>query len=135
MQYPLVIKTQLEIGCFYGVDIADKIRHTYIRGGQLFTIALVPAQPCNRCGTSLFSDQVPCILGDGIEGVVVQIASFHHGDVFIQQGDHLAGHPCLGLSAQSQEKDVMLAQQGTLCFRYNRVFIANDAGKGAFACF
>src|SRR5690349_7966338 len=45
MQYPFICKTKPEIGRLYRVDVADKIRNTYIRCGQFFTITLTAMHP------------------------------------------------------------------------------------------
>jgi len=57
--------------------------------------------------TSALRDQLAAVLGDRIEGIVVDLAARDEGDLFIEQRDELAQNTALGLTAQAEQNEVV----------------------------
>ena len=67
--------------------------------------------------------------GDGFERTVVDFRTFHNGHILIEQIYHAARDAGFGLSAQSQQVDVVAGQDGFFQLWNHGVFIAHESFK------
>ena len=96
-----------QIGCLDRVDIPDEVGDAYVRRRQFFTITVAAMQPAYRRLIPAGGDQVTRKFRNRSERVVIDFASRHIRDIFIQQLHHLPGHPRFCLPAQTQEQDIV----------------------------
>ena len=89
--------------------------------------------PGQRGVVAFGGDQVFGVLGHRVVGVVVHLGAGHDGEPLVEQVEHQADHPGLGLAALSEENDVVAGQQGGLHLGDDGVFIAPDAGEQVLA--
>ena len=123
------------LGVLDHIDLADQVGDRDIRRGQLFVIAIVAADPFDRCVVSLGGDQVARMLGNRRERIVVNLGSGDDRNCLIEQPDQLAQHPRLGLAAQPEKQDVVLRQDRVLNLRHDRFIVAQYARKKRLARF
>ena len=100
--------------------------------GQLFGIAVIPADPFDAGVVAGFGNPAAAALADGIEGVAVNLAVGNPGDGFVQQVNQAADEARLGLPPLAQEDDVLPGKDGVFELRDDGVLEADDAGEGDF---
>ena len=117
------------LGHLDGVDLADQVGDGDVRGGQLFRIAQVPADPGHGGCVAHVGHRLPGVRAEGIVGVVVEFAAGDDRDLIVQQVDHLPDQAGLGLPALAQQDDVLAGQDGVFQLGNDRLVEADDAGK------
>ena len=111
-----------------GVDFADEIGDRGVRGGELLAVALAAVHPRHRQVLARFGQQVLGEPGDRMEGVVVDLRVGDDREPLVEQADHGADDPGLGLAALSQQDDVVSGQNRVLHLRQDGVLEPEDAG-------
>ena len=134
VNYLFVGKAESQVGGFYRVNIANQIRHTYIRRCQLFAVAFASVNPFNRCIVTSLQNDIPSKFRDWPKRIIINITAGDHWNMFIEKFRHLSGHTCFSLSTQTQKQNIMFAQQRSFYIRYHRVFIPENAAECFFLC-
>ncbi len=122
-------------GQFRGIDLADDVGELRARG-QPLGIALLARPPGDgHLGVGHFDQQSLGHRGDRMAGILVHGAA---GDVeirdpFVQEAGQQPHQPALALALLAQEEHVVLGDQSQVDFRYDGVFVADDAGEELFA--
>ena len=137
-RYEAVVDGELvgEIAAFGdldGVDLADEIGHGDVGGGQLLGVALLAVHPGDGGLVAEGLHLLDGELGDGVEGIVVDLASRDDGDPLVEQVDHGADQASLRLASLAEEDDVVLGEDRVLDLGYDGVVVADDAGEEVFA--
>ena len=121
-----------------GIDIADKIGYGHIRRGELFAVAKAAVQPCNRGPIPEPGNLLSAVGADGRQRIVIYFAALQNRQPFIQQVRKAAHDAGFALAALAKENNIVARQDGVFQLRYDRVFIADDAGEqvlaGAYFC-
>ena len=121
------------LGHLDGIDLADEVGDGSVGRGQLLPVALAAMHPGQRGVVALCGDQVFGVLGHRVVGIVVHLGAGHDGEPLVEQVEHQADHPGLGLASLAQEDDVVAGQQGGLHLGNDGVFVAPNAGEQVFA--
>jgi hypothetical protein len=66
---------------------------------------------------------------DWIQRIVVDLAAGHYRDVLVEERHQGAQQSRLRLAAQAEQDEVVLRQERVDELRYDRIVVANDAGK------
>ena len=135
MHGQLVRKQVPAAGRLDRVHVPDDVGDGHVGRGQFFHVALVPREPGDGRTVSLFFQQEPPVFGDGLERVVVDLATGEHGNFFVQQRHQRAENTALRLAAQSQQDEVVARQHGVDHLGDHRLFKTDDAGKDLRARF
>ena len=72
-------------GCFNRIDVADEVGHGNVRSRELFNIALLRSEIGNWSRVTFFRYKIPARTAKWLIGIVVDLASFHIGQVGIEQ--------------------------------------------------
>ena len=115
------------------VDVADEIGDGDIGRCQLFDVALVAPEPGDRRGVAALGQQLPGVLRDRRERVVVHLAPGDDRDPLIEQTGQLAEDSALGLAPEAQQDEVMPGEQGVHDLGEDGVFVAHDSRERAVA--
>src|SRR5207244_3518981 len=67
------------------IDIADQIGNGNVGRGELLSQPGFPVQPLDLDGLSALRHEVDAAFADGLIRIVVDLASFDDGDVFVKQ--------------------------------------------------
>ena len=111
------------------VEVAEDVRDRHIRRRQLLDVAVLPRDPFDRCLFPVLFDQLPAVLGNRVERVVVDLTARQDRHAFVQEIEQRSQDTALGLPAQSQQDEVVLREDGVHHLRNDRVLVAHDAGK------
>src|SRR6185312_6890081 len=116
-----------------GIDVPDQVGNGHVRCGQLFYIAFLRSKPCNWSVVTLLGDEGAAALADGVVRVVMNFATGHIGHLRIEQSGQRTQNTALGLATQTQKDEVMTGKNCVDELRYDRIFIADNAGKNSLA--
>src|SRR6266704_6447504 len=89
------------------IDVADDVGDRDVRGRELLHEPQLAGQPGDRRAVAALRDQLAPVLGDRLEGIVVDLAARDERDLFIEQRDKLAQDTALGLTAQAEQNEVV----------------------------
>jgi len=117
---------------FDGVDIADHVGDGDIRGGKLFHIALLAAQPGDGGPVRLLGNQVKAAAANGMVRIIVNLATVDVGRQLIQHVRQHADQPGFGLAAKAQQDKVVARENGVDDLGHDRVVEPQNAGKQRF---
>ena len=112
---------------FDGVDVADEVGYGDVGGGEFFYVALVWGEPRDGGFVAEFCEWIAAELRDRRVGVV---ADFGAGDVWeirVEEGGQGAKDARLCLSAETEEDEVVLAEDGVDDLGNDGVVVADDA--------
>jgi hypothetical protein len=111
------------------VHVADDVGDGDVRRGELLDVTLAAVHPADRRGVAALVHDVPAVLRNGSERVVVHLAPGQHRHLVVQQLDQGAHDARLGLAAQAEQDEVVAGEDGVDELRYHGVVVADDAGK------
>jgi hypothetical protein len=111
------------------VNIADQVGDRHVRRGELFDIAGVTREPGDGQVVALVGEARATGAAQGVDRIVVQFTSGHHGDFRIEQCRQCAQQARFGLTAQAEQDEVVFRKQGVDDLRNHRVVVADDAGE------
>ena len=129
MQRPGVAVVEAFIGRLDGVDVADQVGHTDIRGGELFHVAFRAVHPRDGRIVATGFHHGTALLGDRRHGVFGKRCTGQHRHPLVEQVGQAAGNAGLGLPAQAKEVHAVAGKQGALHIGQHRVVVADDAFK------
>ena len=81
----------------------EEIGNTDIGRCKFFTITIITSQPTDRCCIAFFFKNIFCKFRDRTKGIIIHFTPGNIRNEFIQQTDHLPGHSCFCLSAQTEK--------------------------------
>ncbi len=115
------------------VNVADDVGDRHVGRRQFFDEALVAAHPVDGRRVALFFDQLATVGADGFERVVVDFGAGDGRHALVEELDELADDAALGLTAQTQQNQVVPREDGVDDLRDDRLVVADDAGENLFA--
>ncbi len=121
------------LGVLDHIDFANQVGDRHVGSGELLVVSPISADPLDRGPIALLGDELTSLLRDGRQRMIVDLGAGDDRNRFIEEMDQLTEHPGLGLTAQTQEQDIMLGQDRVLDLRDNGLLVAEDVGKQA-AC-
>ena len=80
-----------------------------------------------------FFDQIAAPAADGMVRIIANFAAGDVGHTLIQQRRQHADDACLGLTAQSEQNEIVPRQNGVHHLRNHGVFVADHAREKLFA--
>ena len=108
----LVRIRELAGGGLDGVNVSNQVGDCDVRGGELFAVALLTADPLDGSLIPFCRDGLPALSAHRVERIIVHLRPRDNGDLLIQQPHEAAQDPRLGLAAQSEQDEVMMGQEG-----------------------
>ena len=125
-------------GSFDGIDVADEIGDGHVGGREFFHVAMLGRQPGDRRRIFFPGNQVTAAAADGRVRIVVNFAARDVGHPGIEQGCKRAQNTAFGLSAQSEQDEIMAREDRVDDLWDDCVVITNDAGedrgRGSLPC-
>src|SRR2546427_3214755 len=115
------------------IDVANHVGNRDVRRRELLDVPHVAPQPRDRRAVALFRDARAARSADRVERVVVDFASRHHRDLFVEQGDQGTQQPRFRLTPQAEQDEIVLRQQSVDELRDDRIVVADDAGEERLA--
>ena len=121
-----------EVAAARGLDriqVADHVGDGHVGGGQLLHVAAVPRDPLYRGPVSVLLQQLPAVLGDGVERIVVHLAPGEDGDLLVEQCRQRAQDAALRLTPQAEQDEVVARQNGVDHLRHHGILEPDYAGE------
>ena len=112
-----------------GVDVADEVGYGDVGGGEFFNEAVIGCHPGDGGLVAHFGDEVAAELGDGRVGIVADLGAGDVGAVRIEQRGEGAEDAGFGLTAETEQDEVVLAEDGVDDLGDDGVFVSDDAGE------
>ena len=111
------------------IEVADEISDGNVGCGELLDVAILSADPGDRRVVAGFGDQIARVLGDRDEGIVVDLTAGDDRHGVVEECDERAQDARLRLSAQPEQNEVVLGQNGVGHLRNDGVLVADHAGE------
>ncbi len=115
------------------IDIADHVGDRHVGRRQLFDVAGVASEPCDRRVIALGRDPRDAPRADRGQRIVVDLAAGHDRDRLVEQRRERAQQARLRLAAQPEQNEVVARQQRVDELRNHRVVVADDAREEGLA--
>jgi hypothetical protein len=125
----LAAEVLIAAGGFDGVDVADQIGYGDVGCGEFFYEAIIWCKPRYGRVFSEARDEVAAELGDGGVRIVTHLGAGDVGAGGVEEGGQRAKDARLGLAAEAEEDEVVLAEDGVDELGDDGVFVADDAGE------
>ena len=93
-----------------GIEIADQVGDGDVGRGQLFDVAVVAVEPGDGRRVAALGDQVAAALAERLVGIVANLAAGDVGHLLVEQRGERAQDAALGLAAQAEQNEVLLAR-------------------------
>ena len=120
---------QAQVGRLDRIDIADQVRHRDVRRGQLLVITLVAVHPFDGGFVAVLFDELLGGARRGGQRVLIEGIPRQHGNMLVEQLGQLTGDARLGLTAQTQQDEVVPGQQGVDDLRNDGLVESDDPRK------
>jgi len=112
---------------FDGVDVADEVGYGDVGGGEFFYVTLVWGEPRDGGFVAEFCELIAAELGDRSVGVVADFGAGDVWEIWVEEGGQGAKDARLCLSAETEEDEVVLAEDGVDDLGDDGVVVADDA--------
>ena len=129
----LVAELQTRSGRLDRVDVANHVGDGDVRRRELLHIPGLAREPGDGQLVSLGGQAAAARRTEGRERVVVNLAAGDDRDFRIELIGQRAEEPRLGLTAQTEENEVMFGEQGVGDLRHDALVIADDAPEQGLA--
>src|SRR5271165_5564805 len=90
-----------------GINVADQVSDSHVRSRQLFDVALLRCEICNRGLVGILGQQFAAAAADGRVRIVVNLAAAQIRQLWVEQRGKRAQDAALRLSTQSEKNKVV----------------------------
>src|SRR5579859_3930743 len=112
-----------------GIDVADQIGDGYIGCSEFLDVAIVGRKICDRRCVAELRNFLAAPPADWSVRIVVHFASGQIRHMRVEQSRKGAQDAAFGLTAQSQQDEIVPGKNRVDDLRHDRVVVADDAGK------